>query len=220
MLSTAVKRNFSSQSGLNKTVAILANSKSGDLVGQRIMQSLKAVSGVQDFDFFGYGGPAMRREGLAAGIEVDMNDMMNKEFITTRKTKNYSEVQYSTKYNFLNLINKHFVRGTNNLLEQFDRVEVARRIYHARPSLVLAIDNEQIAFHINDQLKGETFLYINHLIGFYQNSANDLPKRHFHNRFIKDYKQWATNYLDFVHYTIPISYGAADGFQFPGEYCG
>jgi hypothetical protein len=155
MLSTAVKRNFSSHGRLNKTVAIMANSKSGDLVGQRIMQSLKAVSGVQDFDFFGYGGAAMKAEGMAGGIEVDMDDMMNKEFITTRKTKTYSEVQYSTKYNFLNLINKHFVRGTNNLIEQFDKVEVARRIYNARPSIVLAIDNEQIAFHINDQLKGK-----------------------------------------------------------------
>lgn len=38
------KRNFSSQ--LNKSVAILANSKSADIVGQKIMQSLKAVSGV------------------------------------------------------------------------------------------------------------------------------------------------------------------------------
>ena len=157
MLSTAAKRHLSTNNrGLNKTVAIMANSKSGDLVGQRIMQSLKAVSGVQDFDFFGYGGAAMKAEGMAGGIEVDMNDMMNKEFITTRKTKTYSEVQYSTKYNFLNLINKHFVRGTNNILEQFDKVEVARRIYNARPAIVLAIDNEQIAFHINTQLKGKS----------------------------------------------------------------
>ncbi len=58
------------------------------------------------------------------------------------------------------------------------------------------------------------------LVGYYQNSANALPQRHFHNRFIKDYKQWSTNYIDFVHYTVPIAYGTADGFQFPGEYCG
>jgi hypothetical protein len=57
-------------------------------------------------------------------------------------------------------------------------------------------------------------------IGFYEHSANDLPARHFHNRFIKDYKQWATKYIDFVHYTIPITYGTADGFRFPGEYAG
>ena len=38
--------------------------------------------------------------------------------------------------------------------------------------------------------------------------------------FVKDYKQWATKYIDFVHYTIPISYGTSDGFRFPGEYTG
>lgn len=58
MLSTQLKRNFGSQSssGLNKTVAILANSKQGDIVGQKIMQNLKAVSGLDDLNFFGYGG--------------------------------------------------------------------------------------------------------------------------------------------------------------------
>ena len=57
-------------------------------------------------------------------------------------------------------------------------------------------------------------------LGYYQHSANDLPRRHFHNRFIKDYKQWALKYVDFVHYTLPLNSGTADGFQFPGEYAG
>jgi hypothetical protein len=34
----------------------MANSKPGDLVGQKIMQNLKVVSGVDDFNFYGYGG--------------------------------------------------------------------------------------------------------------------------------------------------------------------
>jgi lipid A disaccharide synthetase len=55
MLSTQMKRHFAN-SNINKTVAILANSKSGDIVGQKVMESLKAVSGVEDFNFFGYGG--------------------------------------------------------------------------------------------------------------------------------------------------------------------
>jgi hypothetical protein len=80
---------------------------------------------------------------------------MGKEFVTSRKTKNYSEVQYSTKYNFLNLINKHFVRNSNNLLNQFDKLDLARRIYSARPSVVLSVDNEFITFRVNDRLKGK-----------------------------------------------------------------
>jgi hypothetical protein len=161
MLSTQSKRSLSSNGrNLNKTVAIMANSKAGDLVGAKIMQNLKAVSGVCDFDFFGYGGAFMKKEGMSGAIEVDMNDMMNKEFLTSRKTKTYSEVQYSTKYNFLNFINKHFVRATNNVLDQFDKVDVAKRIYQARPSVILSIDNEQIAFHLGDQIKGKRTPYL------------------------------------------------------------
>lgn len=81
------------------------------------MSNLKEVSGVTDFDFFGYGGQGMRQEGLAGEIQVELDDFMGKEFTTFRKTKNYSEVQYSTKYNFLNFINKHFTRNSNNILD-------------------------------------------------------------------------------------------------------
>lgn len=157
MLSTQLKRNnFSSNNTrrLNKSVAVMANSKQGDLVGARLMQNLKAVSGVSDFDFFGYGGQAMRQEGMAGQIEVDLDDFKGKEFHTFRKTKNYSEVQYSTKYKFVNFINKHFVRNADNILEQFDRAEVAKRVYQARPSVILSVDNEYITFRINDQLRG------------------------------------------------------------------
>jgi len=49
-------------------------------------------------------------------------------------------------------------------------------------------------------------------LGYYENSANDLPKRHFHTRFIKDYRQWATRYIDFVHYTLPLNMTPSDGF--------
>lgn len=160
MLSKSIQRHFgTSNAGLNKSVCILANSKQGDLVGQRIMQNLKAVSGVQDFSFFGYGGQAMRQEGMAAQVEVDLDDFMSKEFHTFRKTKNYSEVQYSTKYHFLNFVNKHFTRNTNNILNQFEKVDVAKRIYQARPSVVLNIDNELITFRLMDQLKGKTIFH-------------------------------------------------------------
>jgi hypothetical protein len=156
MSNQIVKRQYSNNKArhLNKTVCILANSKQGDIVGQRIMQNLKAVSGVENFDFFGYGGPAMEQEGMAASVEVDLNDFMGKDFTTFRKTKNYSEVQYSTKYKFVNFINKHFTRNSDNILEQFDKAEMAKRIYHARPSVVLSVDNEYITFRLFDQLRG------------------------------------------------------------------
>ncbi len=45
---------------------------------------------------------------MSGEIEVDLGDFMGKEFVSYRKTKNYSETQYSTKYNWLNMVNKHF----------------------------------------------------------------------------------------------------------------
>lgn len=57
MLGLQVKRSFGSQNkNLNKTVCILANSKPADIVGAKLMQSLQTISGVDDFNFFGYGG--------------------------------------------------------------------------------------------------------------------------------------------------------------------
>lgn len=60
----------------------------------------------------------MKKQGMAGNIEVDLNDFQGKEFVTFRKTKNYSEVQYGTKYNFLNMVNKHFTRQQDNILKQ------------------------------------------------------------------------------------------------------
>jgi hypothetical protein len=73
-----------------------------------------------------------------------------KDFTTFRKTKNYNEMQYSTKYKFVNFINKHFVRNSDSILANFDRVELTKRIYHARPSVVLSLDNEYITFKLFD----------------------------------------------------------------------
>lgn len=58
MLGSQLKKSFgtTNQHGLNKTVCIMANSRPGDIVGAKIMSSLKTVSGVNDFNFYGYGG--------------------------------------------------------------------------------------------------------------------------------------------------------------------
>ena len=43
---------------------------------------------------------------MSGSIDVDLDQFMSKEFHTFRKTKNYSEVQYETKYKFVNFVNK------------------------------------------------------------------------------------------------------------------
>ena len=50
------------------------------------------------------------------------------------------------------------------------------------------------------------------IIEYYKNSGNDIPQRHFYTKFIKDYKQWAQKYFDYIHYTIPIPQVTSDGF--------
>ena len=66
----------------------------------------------------------MKQEGMAGSIQVDLDDFMGKEFVTFRKTKNYSEVQYSTKYSFVNLVNKHFTRRQEDIIDQVSIVRV------------------------------------------------------------------------------------------------
>lgn len=61
---------------------------------------------------------------------------------------------------------------------------------------------------------------LNRYAAFYKSSSNDLPRRHFHNKFIKDYKQWTSKYFDFVHYSLPLQGASSDGYRFPGEYVG
>lgn len=58
----------------------------------------------------------MKGEGMAGNIQVDLDEFMGKEFTTYRKTKNLNEGHYQTKYNFVNLVNKHFVQKQDDVL--------------------------------------------------------------------------------------------------------
>lgn len=51
-------------------------------------------------------------------------------------------------------------------------------------------------------------------------NANELPKRHYYNRFVKDMKQFAEKYVDFMHFTVPLDPANIGGYKFPGEYVG
>lgn len=49
---------------------------------------------------------------MAASIEMDMDDLPNKEFHTFRKTKTHNEAIFY-RYHFLNFINKHYTRQSD-----------------------------------------------------------------------------------------------------------
>ena len=64
MLSKMIhSRSFSTGGQAQKKVAILANSRHGDLVGARLVRTLKQVSGEQDLEVVGYGGARLAEAG-------------------------------------------------------------------------------------------------------------------------------------------------------------
>ena len=109
MFSCQSKRCFGSSS---KTICILANSKQADLIGSKIIHNLKVVSNDKDIKFVGYGGMHMQKEGMHDKIEFDVGELFDKTFHTFRKAKTFSEAIYY-RWNFINLINKHYTRNTN-----------------------------------------------------------------------------------------------------------
>mmetsp|Transcript_13058 Transcript_13058/g.9450 ORF Transcript_13058/g.9450 Transcript_13058/m.9450 type:complete len:335 (-) Transcript_13058:90-1094(-) len=150
----------------------------------------------------------MKEEGMVGGVQVDIEKFSDKEFYTFRKTKNFNEAMYYRWY-FFNLVTKHYTRTANQMLDALNAQDLHERIHKAKPAVVLSIDNEPMTMHIMEQLA--------HV---YRYSPNEMPRRHYFNRFSKDFKQWAQKYFDFVHFTVPLTVGTSEGFVFPGEYCG
>ena len=111
------KRNFTVTSV--KSICMLANSRQADLIGSKIIQNLRKASN-DSVTFHGYGGEWMKKEGFEPTIEFDIDMMTDKQFHTYRKTKTAHEALYF-KWNPMNLINKDYVRKTN---DAYDNVSV------------------------------------------------------------------------------------------------
>lgn len=105
------------------------------------------------------------------------------------------------RYHFFNLINKHYTRNVEDIYEEFQKHDLPRKIYKARPSIILNIENEYMTFTLMDEIAR-----------LYKNSSLDLPRRHYYNRFVKDMRQWSEKYVDHMHYTIPETTGTSEGY--------
>lgn len=114
------QRRYFSQNARN--ICILANSRQGDLIGSKIMQNLKKVSGGQEFTTSGYGGKWMKQEGFEPSIDFDIGQFMDKTFTTYRKGKVHREDIFF-RWNPWNMINKHYTRNTDQI---FDLVSESR----------------------------------------------------------------------------------------------
>ena len=110
-----------------RSVCMLANSRQADLLGSKIIANLRKVSGDQ-VTFTGYGGEWMKREGFESTYDFDIDVMADKTFHTYRKTKTANESLYY-KWNPMNLVNKHYVRQTDDAYENLMRIDLPKRIY-------------------------------------------------------------------------------------------
>ena len=200
------KRNFASDI---RTVCILANSRQADLIGSKIIRNLNEVSaGQAEIKYIGYGGPWMKKEGFDPTVEVDIDQFADKTFTTYRKTKTTKELFF--RWNPMNLINKHYTRSTDDIYECLENVDLSKRIYQSRPDLILNIDNEYMTFMLMDDIQK-----------YYKNSSVNMPQRHYLNRFVRDFRRWTEQYVDFMHYTVPLRTSVDGGhYKFPSEYMG
>jgi hypothetical protein len=88
-------------------------------------------------------------------------------------------------------------------------VELPKRIFRSRPDLILNIDNEYMTFLLMDEIKK-----------YYRNSAIQMPQRHYLARFVRDMRNWSEQYVDYMHYTVPLTAKVGGGYEFPSEYIG
>ena len=118
MQSYVPKRSFTATNV--KSICLLANSRQADLIGSKIMQNLRRVSN-DTVEFHGYGGDWMKKEGFEPTVDFDIDLMQDKQFHTYRKTKTAHEAMYF-KWNPLNLVNKGYVRKTDDVFENVSKL--------------------------------------------------------------------------------------------------
>lgn len=99
----------------------------------------------------------MQKEGFNNTFEMDMDMMLDKTFHTFRRSKTSFDEHKYHKWNPFNLINKHYTRHGDQVLDLFEEKQITKRIYQSRPHLVLNIGNEYITFHMMEQLKCKSF---------------------------------------------------------------
>ena len=150
----------------------------------------------------------MAAEGFKNSFDVNMDDMLDKTMHTFRRSKT-NTLSNHWKWNPFNLVNKHYTRNGDQMLDLMNEQSVPKRIYQARPNLVLNIGNEYLTMNMMEELAS-----------YYKNQAIDMPKRHIYTRFVRDFKEFTLPMIDYAHYSVPLQTGNSNGFVFPGEYVG
>ena len=69
----------------------------------------------------------MRKEGFEPTIDLDLDLLVDKQFHTYRRTKTANEILYY-KWNPMNLVNKHYIRKTDDAFENVSRSPISTNI--------------------------------------------------------------------------------------------
>ena len=102
----------------------------------------------------------MQKEGFNNVFEVDLEQMLDKEFFAFRRFKsNFNDENKYHKWNPFNLINKHWTRHTDQMYDLLMENDVPKKIFQSRPHIVLNIGNEYITFLLMDKLRGKSRLF-------------------------------------------------------------
>ena len=75
MFTAVPKRSFTASNV--KSMCLLANSRQADLIGSKIIQNLRRVSG-DSISFHGYGGDWMKKEGFEPTLDLDIDIFADK----------------------------------------------------------------------------------------------------------------------------------------------
>ena len=70
-------------------------------------------------------------------------------------------------------------------------MDIVGRIHQAKPSLILNIDNEYMTFKLMEEVKD-----------YYESRGLQVPKRHYFNRFVKDFRICETFLLSLLSAAI------------------
>jgi hypothetical protein len=137
----SITKKIGSLNEMNKTLCILGNSKVGDLYGAKIVSMLKTQFGVHDIRLIGNGGEHMKKQHEMNSI-IDLEDLREKMLYLWRySTKSFFSMKFSPMHFY-----QHVLTRTNeHLLKSMEENKVYENIARARPSCIIALDNEHLS---------------------------------------------------------------------------
>ena len=93
----------------------------------------------------------MAAEGFKQDFDLNIDNLLDKTFHSFRRSKTNS-INNHWKWNPFNLINKHFTRNGDQVFDLLQEADVPKRIYQARPNLVLNVGNEYLTMIMMEEL--------------------------------------------------------------------